>query len=237
MTLSQHNRRATGWRFMTLRDIGLFLKSAKTDSAITRWRTDSGSRAAFEAAYETYGDPWAAADGRYRYQQWKYEHLLEYLPSGRRFTRALDVGCGLGMLTKRLAGSAHEVIGLDIAQAAVDKASAAAAGIGNIRYMQGDALSLPDTLGRFDLIVIADTLYYLPPPITPAMLKKVAVQISKLLAPGGLCLLANHYFFSWDRDSRLSRRIHNAFAWSPHFEELATSRRPFYLVSILGQSM
>jgi hypothetical protein len=78
-------------------------------------------------------------------------------------------------------------------------------------------------------------LYYLPPPITPAVLLKTASRIAELLVPGGLCLLVNHFFFSLDTDSRLSRRIHDAFKLSPRFRVASEFRRPFYIVSMLDR--
>ena len=81
--------------------------------------------------------------------------------------------------------------------------------------------------------MIADTLYYLPTPITAEVLGSVAQRVSELLTPGGVCLLANHYFFSFDPDSKISRRIHEAFAGSPRFRSLAETWRPFYLISLL----
>jgi hypothetical protein len=60
------------------------------------------------------------------------------------------------------------------------------------------------------------------------------LRIGRLLAPGGLCLLANHYFFAADPESRLSGRIHDAFAWSSSFALVSSHRRPFYLVSLLA---
>ena len=153
-----------------------------------------------------------------------------------RFARALDLGCGLGLLSTRLADRADQVTGIDIAQAAVDRAAARASAYPNVSFMQGDAADLPSSLdGQFDLVVIADALYYLPPPITSEVLAKVASRIANLLVPGGLCVLANHYFFSLDPDSRLSRRIHDAFKQSPHFRVASESRRPFYIVSMLDR--
>jgi hypothetical protein len=64
----------------------------------------------------------------------------------------------------------------------------------------------------------------------------VATLIGGLLAPGGLCLLANHYFFAGDKDSRLTRRIHDAFAWSPSLDLVSTRWQPFYLTSILSRA-
>ena len=224
-------------RFMSPADVPLFLKSAKTDAAIGRWRNELGERAAFEAAYSTFDDPWQAASAKYCYQRWKYDHLIDSLPKGRQFEHALDLGCGLGLLTTKLAGCADRVTGIDIAEKAVKRAAIRSAGFGNIAYEQGDAACLSTALnGRFDLVVIADTLYYLPPPITKAALKQIALRIGELLKPGGICLLANHYFFSVDADSRLSRTIHDAFVWSPAFEVKSQHRRPFYLVTLLDRA-
>ncbi|HEY0282999.1 MAG TPA: methyltransferase domain-containing protein [Rhizomicrobium sp.] len=223
-------------RFLAPADIALFLKSAKTDAAIARWRIELGSRAAFENAYGGDGDPWAAASPRYRYQSWKYDRLVALLPKGRRFAHALDLGCGLGLLSTRLAARADQVTGIDIAQAAVDRA-AARASAENVHFQQGDVTDIPSSLdGLFDLVVIADVLYYLPPPITAEVLGKIAARIAKLLVPGGLCVLVNHYFFSLDPDSRLSRRIHGAFITSPHFRVVSQHRRPFYIVSMLDKA-
>ena len=219
---------------MSPRDIGLFLRSARTDSAISRARLRDGDEAAFDAAYEG-GDPWASGDSRYLYQRRKYDVIAALLPQGRQFGTALDLGTGLGLLGRRIASRADTVLGLDISQAAVADAQVRHADIPNLSFEQGDVRDLPLSLnGQFDLVVIADTLYYLPQPITDAVLKATALRIAALLAPGGLCLLANHYFFAGDADSRLSRRIHDAFAWSPGFQVQSQHRRPFYLVSLLG---
>ena len=220
--------------FMSPFDIGLFLRSARTDSAIEEARPRIGDRAAFDAAYDG-GDPWASGEGRYLYQRRKYDVIAGLLPAGRHFGQALDLGAGLGLLGRRIAARSDAVLGLDISQTAVDTARVRNRDVANLTFAQGDVQDLPEAMNaRFDLVVIADTLYYLPRPITDAVLKATALRVAALLAPGGLCLLANHYFFSADRDSRLSRRIHDAFAWSPGFQVRSEHRRPFYLVSLLG---
>ena len=221
-------------RFMSPRDVGLFVRSARTDGAISRMRGQKGTQEIFETVYRENEDPWQSASERYRYQGWKYDRIVACLPSGRRFRSALDLGCGLGLLSSRLAPLIDQVEGMDIAQAAVDRATATFADRTNLTFQQGNVLDLPHSLdGRFDLVVIADTLYYLPSPITAEVLAAVAQRVSELLTPGGVCLLANHYFFSFDPDSKISRRIHEAFAGSPRFRSLAETWRPFYLVSLL----
>ena len=71
------------WLFMLPGDIGLFLKSARTDVAIARRRQVEGARAAFEAAYRESDDPWASAAQPYRYQRLKYDKLIAFLPRKR----------------------------------------------------------------------------------------------------------------------------------------------------------
>lgn len=221
------------WLFMSPLDIGLFLQSARTDARIARLRSAVGARAAFEAAYAGGADPWASADRRYSYQRWKYEALIGLLPRGRRFVRALDLGSGTGTLSLALTAVADDVLGLDIAQSAVDGAAALVGERPGLTFRQGDVASLDPALdGCFDLVVVADTLYYLDN-LDDRSLKTLVLRIARLLAPGGICLVANHYFFSGDRDSRLSRRIHDAFAWSPALALVAAHRRPFFLASLL----
>lgn len=218
-------------------DIGLFLQSARTDSRIAAQRATEGARAAFEAAYAESADPWASADPRYFYQRWKYQTLMAALPLGRRFGRALDLGSGMGALSLALTGVADDVLGLDIAQSAVDQAQRRSGMQAGLRFAQGDVTDLNPALdGSFDLVVLADTIYYLDKVDDPS-LKSVASRVARLLAPGGLCLLANHYFFALDKDSQLSRRIHDAFSWSPGLDLLFTQRRPFYLTSLLTRAL
>jgi len=221
--------------FMSPRDIGLFLRSARTDARIVDLRRTIGAAAAFDAVYSA-GDPWASADPRYLYQRRKYDVLLGLLPK-RRFARALDLGAGEGLLSRKLAAHADLVVGIDISAKATALAIAASSHFPGLSFRQGDVLDLPADLdGGFDLLVVADTLYYLPPPLADDTLKALAQRLARLLRPGGVCLLANHYFSGADADSRLSRRIHQAFTWSPSLNLTAEYRRPFYLVSLLERA-
>lgn len=219
--------------FLLPRDFTLFLHGARTDNAIKRALALVGARAAFEEAYTRSSDPWFSAAPRYRYQERKYEQLMSLLPD-RHFEHALDLGCGLGLLSRRLARRTHHVLGVDVADAALVHARRLAADLDNVVFEQGDILDLPASLdGRFDLVVIADTLYYLDP-LHDDMLKSLSTRIAGLLSPGGVCVLANHFFFAADAESRVSRRIHDAFAWSPSFKVLGQHRRAFFLVTLLS---
>lgn len=219
---------------MLPRDIGLFLKSARTDSRIARRRRTEGSGAAFEAAYRESDDPWASASPRYRYQALKYDRLVSLLPH-RKFRHALDLGCGLGLLSQRLVPYAERVLGLDIAPTAIEHARERARGLETVAFDHGDVLNLPASLnGQFDLVVVADLLYYLSP-LDDAVLRSVVNRIAELLSPGGVCLLANHFFFAADPDSKVSRSIHRAFAACPRFAVTSEHRRAFFLATLLSE--
>ena len=218
--------------FILPRDFTLFLRSARTDAAIASTRAASGSRAAFEEAYTRSSDPWASAAPRYRYQSLKYDQIIALLPPGR-FRRTLDLGCGLGLLSQRLVRRSDRVLGLDVAAAAVAHARNRAAGIPNLTFEQADILDLPPGLdAQFELVVVADTLYYIDP-LGDDLLKKLSARLARLLAPGGVLVLANHYFFGADPDSRQTRRIHDAFTWSPHLTATGQHRRSFFLATLL----
>ena len=220
---------------VTLRDVGLFAFSARTDVTIARLSATRGARTAFETVYARWDDPWRSASPYYRYQRRKYEQVIQLLPRDR-FGRALDLGCGLGLLAPMLAPRVEEFLGLDIAEGAINRARERSAHLPNVHFEQSDMLHLPKDLdGRFDLVLVLDVLYYLSP-LDAELLKQLAERIADLLVPGGLCVLVNHYFFPIDSNSRLSRRIHRAFKDSPHFSLVSEHRRPFFLVSFLETS-
>jgi 2-polyprenyl-3-methyl-5-hydroxy-6-metoxy-1,4-benzoquinol methylase len=202
--------------FMGLRDVGLFVRSARTDARLNQLRSTQGAAAALEAVYAANPDPWAAGSPHYRYQRRKYEVLASRLPP-RRFHHALDLGCGLGLLSRHLAAHADSVLGVDVAPTAIARARVQHADVPNLAFETHNIMALPSSLdGRFDLIMIADVLYYLFP-LDDAALKTLSRRIAQLLSPGGICMLVNHYFFAFDSESRRSRRIHDAFIWSSDF--------------------
>jgi SAM-dependent methyltransferase len=222
------------WLAMLPGDIGLFLRSARTDAKIARSRRQDGTTAAFDTAYRESEDPWASASPRYRYQGLKYDRLLALLPR-KRFANALDLGCGLGLLSQKLTQQAENVLGIDIAPAAIEHARRRGAAFDNLAFEPGDILNLPASLdGRFDLVVVADVLYYLSP-LDEGVLHAVVRRIADLLTPGGTCLLANHFFFSADPDSRMSRKIHRAFKACPRFAVTSEHRRAFFLATLFSE--
>ncbi|RXR23104.1 class I SAM-dependent methyltransferase [Oerskovia turbata] len=115
-----------------------------------------------------------------------WNHSTHYFPVLTRLvgpgTRsALDVGCGEGLLTRRLrAAGAAEVLGLDLDPEQVDRARQTAGGSPTgLDYLAGDVLDpLPGLAEPFDLVTTVATLHHLP-------LDAGLRRLRDLVAPGG----------------------------------------------------
>lgn len=211
-------------------DAQVLVQGGRTDADLSRLRRQLGDRAAFESLYAEDADPWALLDSRNRYQRRKCRNILAFLPKDRRFKNVLDVGCGLGGLSRLLAERADHVLGVDLAQSAVERARQLHADRGNIRFVQADAFNLPAEMnGKFDLVVLADILYYRA---AGEPFDDMAARIADLLLPGGVCVVVNHYFI-WDEPTRLSRRIFASLRHAQGLHVAATRWRPFYLAMLL----
>lgn len=216
---------------MSFRDISLWVRSAKTDSLLERLRRSHGNERAFDQLYRILRDPWWAAVPHYRYQSLKYRVMLSLLPP-RNYRTALDIGCGLGVFSRLLAERCDQVTGIDISQRAVDSALQASADFPNVQFRKLDLLNLDSVLlGKFDLVVLADTIYYLPD-LSEQMLQRAREKILQTLTPGGILMVVNHYLSPLDSHSRTVRRVHHSFGLASGMRLASEHRRPFYLVSL-----
>jgi len=98
--------------------------------------------------------------------------------------RALDVATGTGLVaipTARRVGGGGRVVGVDISQGMLDRASKAveAEGLGNVELIRADAEHLPLPASGFDLILCSSALPYMAD--IPAALRRWL----GLLKPGG----------------------------------------------------
>jgi SAM-dependent methyltransferase len=94
--------------------------------------------------------------------------------------RALDLACGTGALTLRLARLGAETTGLDISPGQLAKAREAAAQAGlAIRFDQGDAEALPYADGEFDAVGSAFGIIFAPDA------PQAAAELTRVTKPGG----------------------------------------------------
>lgn len=211
-------------------DVVTLVSGGRTDKALDALRLNHGDRAAFDRLYAENDDPWDLADPANKYQQRKYRTLFSLLPKGRRFETVLDGGCGIGCFTRTLADGAGHVVGIDLSASAIERARRAHADLANVEFLATDMFNLPPAMdGQFDLIVLADILYYCPPGERP---EAIARRMMKLLRPGGCCAIVNHHCL-WDQPTRASKRIYAAFQTCPGAELVLRHWAPFFLVTIL----
>ena len=116
-----------------------------------------------------------------------YEHWHRYcvaLPAARG-RRVLDAACGEGYGSWLLAGSADEVIGVDLDRAAIDHAVHRYAARPNLRYVQASCSALPLDAHSVDLIVSFETIEHLEE--QDAML----AEFRRVLAPDGVLIISS----------------------------------------------
>jgi SAM-dependent methyltransferase len=128
----------------------------------------------FDALYARDPDPWRFTTSAY--EDAKYAATLAALPRDR-YPNAVEVGCSIGVLTERLARRCDRLLGLDVAQAALDAAAARCAGLPNVDFAISTLPATPPP-GRFDLIMLSEILYYFDRPGVAAMAAAVSAMAS-----------------------------------------------------------
>src|SRR5260221_12256224 len=106
------------WNLFThISDIRFWIRSARSDAQLQRLRSEHDNARSLHLLYREREDPWGLESPHFRYQQSKYSTMLSLLPK-RRYKRALDLGCGLGNLTRRLLNHAEHVLGIHVSPVA-----------------------------------------------------------------------------------------------------------------------
>lgn len=111
-------------------------------------------------------------------------------PSPRQI---LDVGCGTGEITARLADLYPEasLVGVDLEEPHLERARRRCEGK-RARFEKGDALALHFGEGQFDLCVCRHLLQAVPDP------RRVVAELARVTRPGGrLHLIAEDYGMLW----------------------------------------
>src|SRR5258706_8938550 len=76
--------------------------------------------------------------------------------------RILDLGCGTGWASRRMARTAiaGDVVGLDVADEMLRRAGEASASLANIRYVWGSAEKIPADDNYFEKVLSVESFYY-----------------------------------------------------------------------------
>jgi ubiquinone/menaquinone biosynthesis C-methylase UbiE len=113
--------------------------------------------------------------------------------------RILDLGCGTGWASRRLAriANAGEVVGLDVADEMLHRAEEASSEFNNIRYVWGSAENIPALDGLFTQVLSVESFY------SYADQNKALRELKRVMAPEGQLFILinlykdNHYSLRW----------------------------------------
>ena len=116
------------------------------------------------------------------------------LLEGRRYRRVLEVGCGTGDFTARLAPLADRILALDIAPNAIERARARGLPSDGVEFRVANVMDFEiGREGPWDLVVMSETIYCLGWLYSFFDLGWMLSSLFGAIRPGGRFLMANTY--------------------------------------------
>src|SRR5262245_21213842 len=145
--------------------------------------------------------------------------------------RVLDLGCGTGWASRRMARVAAEVTGLDVADEMLRRAEQASAGVDNVRYMWGSVEKIPAADNYFSKVLSVESFYYY------ADQGKALDELRRVMATGSKMFILinlykdNHYSLRWVTELKvpvqaLSGAEYIALMRAHGFHDVAARRIP-----------
>lgn len=107
-----------------------------------------------------------------------------YLPAQRRV--AVDIGCGVGRLTRALGARFERAIGLDVSDEMVRKGNALQSDVPNVELRATDGVRFPVETGTVDFVFSYVVFQHMP---TLEVIEGSLAETRRVLAPGGAALL------------------------------------------------
>jgi predicted TPR repeat methyltransferase len=150
-------------------------------------------------------------------EQRKQELLLR-LVRQRTYHHTLDVGCGTGVISRRIAASCDCLVGIDFSPEAIAQARKKCSELPNLSFLVEDIRRF-HMAEHYDLIVCSEVLYYLSPPD----LEQVIARLAEHTSPDGWLILVGKA-----GESYVCPRLARRFQQRERIEEY-TWKRPFAL--------
>ena len=121
--------------------------------------------------------------------------LLRHVPAN--CPSALEVGCGTGAFSRRLAGCARHVVALDLSAEMIRVARARSEQFKNLEYRCADVMAVDLPRESFDCVATIATLHHLP-------LRETICKLKDSVKPGGLLLVLDLFEPAGLRDQLLN---------------------------------
>ncbi len=188
-----------------------------------------------------------------------FRRLAVYLAQFKHPPKMLEIGCGNGWLSARLAKQvAEQVTGIDINSEELEQGSRVFRDIRNLRFVYGDIRKNNPVMEKFDIILFAASLQYFP------SLKEILKTVKEYIAESGYVMITDTIFYSAHTLQEASgrtkayydslgfpdaaayyyhhsieelKRFNPEFIYRPNFllNKIFPGRSPFYIVSIQGK--
>jgi ubiquinone/menaquinone biosynthesis C-methylase UbiE len=119
--------------------------------------------------------------------------------------RILDLGCGTGWASRRMARIAKggEIVGLDVADEMLRRAEQASSAFKNVRYAWGSAEKIPEADNAFNKVLSVESFYYY------ADQGKALDELRRVMSPGAKLFILinlykdNHYSLRWQSELKV----------------------------------
>ncbi|MDA3804057.1 PIG-L family deacetylase [Clavibacter sp. CT19] len=190
--------------------------------------TPAGSPSAaerFDAAYARDEDPWRVTTRWY--ERRKRLATLAALPD-ERYGRALEIGCSIGVTSAGLAERVDELLAVDVAPTAVERARARLADAPHVRVEVRD-VGADWPAGAFDLVVMSEVGYYLD----DDALDRVLAALPDALGPSGT-LVACHWRHPEGDFRRSGDEVHARLAGVPGLTRILRHEEDDFLLEVLS---
>jgi protein-L-isoaspartate O-methyltransferase len=173
------------------------------------------SPAFFEEKYRERSDPWNFSASEYELR--RYQTIIAAL-SPKRYSRAFEPGCSVGVLTALLATVCDFVEAIDFSQSAVQEAQRRCEHLANVHV---HCASLPERMpvAGFDLIVLSEIGYY----FAPDDWKRLSFPLIESMPKGGT-LLAAHWLGHSRDHSMNGDQVHEILQSLPNIQREHSER-------------
>ncbi len=179
----------------------------------------------FEAVYRSSQDPWQFETSPYERE--KYAATIAALPDAH-YPRALEIGCSIGVLTKRLARYCDTLLAVDTSALALQRARQRLGETKGVAFRQ---VSIPQNFpeGHFDLVVLSEVGYYWGYTDLHLAIEKIRVALT-----GGGTLVLVHYTPYVPDYPLTGDEVHEAFAGalSPECHRVRSERAERYRLDV-----
>ena len=181
----------------------------------------------FDDVYAANEDPWGFTTSPY--EAAKYDATLAALPRAR-YRSALEVGCSIGVLTRRLAARCERLLAVDVTEAALAQARSRTRDLlgVTVRCVQVPA---EDPGGAYDLVLLSEVAYYWSPPD----LERAADLVARRLELGGHLVLV-HWTPVVPDYPQTGDAVHERLLARPEFRRVAGGRAEKYRLDVLERA-